>query len=338
MAQFLRHIVLLFKREQNNQTFETVVNADPTQNHFPHIHFDLTSEADNPYPSGFLSITNIHQLGVAALPGGVCVVRAGYYQQNSLPPVIYAGKPFSIETNWNGTDSVTKIGLGLPDELFSQVTIKSLKRAKPLSRLITEQAGSRIRLDRNTVSSSLRVNGRSIMVPKGYAAGPKPFSEWLSDVLNNQTIGTNHYWVYQPDELLNLVEVKVFHQLQTDPKRTIRIHHNQLTALPAPKIALDGASGINFETVLNHNVELTSGIDLEFRDPGRQSSNFSRWRPVRIQHVGDNFTGNFRTNISARAVLGDRERNPSDVATGSNRRGGGGGDTQTGRGGVRSGG
>ena len=338
MSNFLRHIVLLFKREEESQSFETVINADPTQDHFPHINFDLTLESDNPYPSGSLNITNIHQLGVAALPGGVCVVRAGYYQPNTLPPVIYAGRPFSIETQWQGTESITTIGLGLPNELFYEVTVKALKRAKSVARLITEQAGSRIRLDRDTVSSALQVNNRPIMVPKGYTAGPKPFSEWLTEILNNETIGTNHYWIYQPDELLNLVEVKVFHQLRTDPNRSVRINHNQLTALPAPKIALDGASGINFETVLNHNIELTSGIDLEFRDPGRRSSKYSRWRPVRIQHIGDNFTGNFRTNISARAVLGDGERNQSGVSTGFSRRRGGDGDIQTGRGGVRSGG
>ena len=339
MEQFLRHIVLLFKREEDAQSYETVINADPTEDHFPHIQFDLTLESDNPYPSGSLSITNLHRLGVAALPGGVCVVRAGYYSPNSLPPVIYAGRPFSIETEWRGTDSVTTIGLGLPNELFYQVTVKPLKRSRSLARLITDQAGSRIRIDRDTVSSNLQINGRQIMVPKGYSAGPKPFSEWLTEILSNETLGTDHYWIYQPDELLNLVEVKVFHQLRTDPNRGVRINHNQLTALPAPKIALDGATGINFEVVLNHNIELTSAIDLEFRDPARGTSNYSRWRPVRIQHVGDNFTGNFRTNVSARAVLGDGERAQSGVSTGfSRRREGDGGDSRTGRGGVGSGG
>ena len=280
------------------------MTADPTQDAFPHINFDLRIESANPYPSGEVSITNLHQLGQAALPGGICVIRAGYYRAGEWPPVIYAGRPFSIETDWQGTDSRTTIGLGLPGEFFIEVKIDAFRRAHPLRRILEEQGGSQLQFDAANLRDELQYNGQQIELPKGYAVGPLPMHEWLTQVLDNPSLGTSHYWQYVPDDKLHISYVQVFHQLRVDPARAVRIRRADMTSLPSPRIALDGDTGVDVETILNHRLRLSSAISMEFSDPGRESSaGFSNWRPVLIQHRGDNFTGDFRSQISARAVL-----------------------------------
>ena len=164
---YLRHIVVLFRRVINNVPYETIIDANPSSEHFPHVNFDLTIESDNPYPTGSVSITNIHELGVAALPGGICVIRAGYYEEGLLPPVIYAGRPFSIETHWHGTDSTTTIGLGLPSELFVEAYVAPLKVATPVRQVLNDQGGSRIQFDDATLQSELvDLNRVPIFAPK----------------------------------------------------------------------------------------------------------------------------------------------------------------------------
>ena len=171
---YLRHIVVLFKRRHNDQEYTTVIDADPTKDHFPHVTFDLRTEAANPYPSGTVSITNFHELGVAALPGGICVVRAGYHSPEGWPPVIYAGRPFSLETEWRGTDSKTTLGLGLPGELFNEVTVGPTGRIWSLRRLLEDHGQPGILFDTANLRDQLQYNGQEIRVPKGYAAGPAP--------------------------------------------------------------------------------------------------------------------------------------------------------------------
>ena len=302
---YLRHIVLVFKRRlSDGKEFTTVIDADPTQEVFPHITFDLRIESSNPYPSGTISITNLHQLGQAALPGGICVIRAGYYREDSWPPVIFAGRPFSIETDWQGQDSKTTIGLGLPGELFIEVKIDAFRRSHPLRRILQEQGSSQIQFDSANLRDQLQYRGEEIRLPKGYAVGPVPMHEWLTDVLNNESLDTSHYWQYVPDDKLHIAYVQVFHQLRVDPTRPVRIRRIDMTGLPSPKIALDGDTGVDVETLLNHRLRLSSAISMEFSDPGRETSTgFSNWRPVLIEHRGDNFTGDFRSKISARAVL-----------------------------------
>ena len=186
---FLRHIVVLFKRRLNDQDHTTVIDANPASQHFPHVSFDLRLEADNPYPVGSVSITNFHKLGAAALPGGICVVRAGYYRTGEWPPVIYAGRPFSLETEWQGQDSKTTIGLGLPGELFNEANVRALKRPQPLTDVLISQGNPQLLFDRANLEEQLQNRGQAILLPKGYTAGPLPIGEWMSDVLDNSCAG-----------------------------------------------------------------------------------------------------------------------------------------------------
>lgn len=297
--------MLIFRNRQGDRQddYTTVIDADPSNVHFPHISFDLRLEAANPYPVGQISITNFHRLGVAALPGGICVIRAGYYRADTWPPVIYAGRTFSIETDWRGQDSTTTIQLGLPAEFFGEVKLGPLGRPRKLQETLVSQGGSQLQFDRPNLRDQLQYNGQEIYLPKGYSAGPVPMHEWLTDVLDNKTVGTTHYWQYVPDDKLHIAYVQVFHQLRADTRQPIKIYRHNMTGLPSPKLSLDGDTGVDVETLLDHRLRLSSAVQLEFDDPGRTSgTGFSTWRPVAISHQGDNFTGQFRTQISARAI------------------------------------
>ena len=317
MDDYRRHVVVLLTNQAGRRTY-TVINADPTETHFPHITFSLRRESANPYPSGSISITNLHELGAAALPGGVCVIRAGYYQRGVLPPIIFAGRPNSIESKWSGTDLTTTIGLGLPGELLQKVNIGPTGRVRTLANLLDELSPSNVHFDQANLRDQLKNlgegadvfnefeegDGPPITVGIDYAVQDLPVHEWLTQILSSKANPvTAHYWQYIPSEDRGFARVYVWHQNRIDSRPHIIVRRVDMTALPAPKISLDGNTGIEFETKLDHRYRLSSGVRLEFDDPARSPARgFSLWRPVMIQHTGDNYSGNFRTAISARAI------------------------------------
>lgn len=305
---WLKHVVVIFKRTlSSGKEYTTVIDADPTQEAFPYISFDLRTEAANPYPHGTVSFLNLHELGQAALPGGICVVRAGYYREGEWPPVIYAGRPFSIETDWGLTDSRTTIGLGLPGHFFSEVTFGPIGRTWRLWDIIDRVGATHhILLDSAQIQSQLVTpSGEPIRIYEPYSASEQPFHEWLTAILEDEDLGegTAFYWQYVPDDLQNFSHVQIFHQSRVDPNRSVTIRQSDMVGIPSPKLSLEGDTGVDVEILLDPRLRLSTGIKMQFEDQYRASpGGFSNWRPVEITHSGDNYRGSLTTKLSVRAI------------------------------------
>lgn len=280
IRRYLRHIQFKFTSQSTNYT----IDADPTKEAVHKLSFDLLAELANPYPVGEIKMWNLQQATRNLFKNNAVDVEvlAGYH--GSELESVFRGTVRRAETTHQPPDRITTLTLGPKKEFFYEITVA--KESPELAYVICEVAFiiMDVRFNRLALQEALQGAKTS---QHGFSYGPGPAGGLVSAVINP----AGFYWVYRPN---NTVQILRQTAVGTGYQSDVLINEaSGMVGTPTTSSDEDMREGIKLKTLLDTRVVLDRGLVVVSKEVPESK----RWRPISIRHVGDNWDGNFQTEV-----------------------------------------